>query len=448
MDAEGRAKSNEAAANEERDLKAKALEAETKARQQAFAALRSMTADVLERKFVQGAVLTDDDKAFLRGIIAQFDAFAAIKGDDAESQAVRAEGRYRVGRMRYRLGELKEAEVDFDAALGIYKQLAADFPTRPEFRQELAKCHNGRGVLLRATHRLMESEAAFDAALGIRKQLAANFPSRPEFRHELANSHSNRGVVVRAGGRLNQAKADYDAAVGIYKQLVADFPTRPEFRQQLATSYNNRGNLLCAVCRHQEAEADFDAALGIYKQMAAVFSNQPDLRNGLACAFANLAIVHRQQGNRAAAKRLLLEGRPHHLASLTANPGHPFYRQSYRNHLKVLTEVHAGLLEKDEAIRTAEARRDLGWDPPADAYDSASFLCGCVRTAAKHYKLDNQQRKESAQFYTDAAVKLLRDAVSKGYKDLAQMTKDTDLDPLRQRDDFQKLVAEVAGKGK
>src|SRR5262245_50950925 len=55
MDAEGRAKSNEATANEERDLKAKALEAEAKARRQAFAALRSMTADVVERKFAQGA---------------------------------------------------------------------------------------------------------------------------------------------------------------------------------------------------------------------------------------------------------------------------------------------------------------------------------------------------------------------------------------------------------
>jgi serine/threonine protein kinase len=54
MDAEGRAESNAAAANEERDLKAKALEAERKARQQAFAALRSMTADVVERKFAPG----------------------------------------------------------------------------------------------------------------------------------------------------------------------------------------------------------------------------------------------------------------------------------------------------------------------------------------------------------------------------------------------------------
>src|SRR5215468_954325 len=277
MDAEGRAKSNEAAANEERDLKAKALEAERKARQQAFAALRSMTADVVERKFAQGAVLTDDDKAFLRGVIAQFDAFAAIQGDDADSQAARAEGRIRVGRMRYRLGELKEAEADFDAALGIQKQRAADFPSRPEFRQELANSHNDRGVLLRAMGRLKEAEAEYDAALGIRKQLAADFPSRPEFRRELANGHNDRGVLLKGTGRLKEAEADFDAALGIYKQPAADFRSRPEFRWELAASHNNRGNLLSATGRFKEAEADFDAALRIEMQLAADFPNQSEL---------------------------------------------------------------------------------------------------------------------------------------------------------------------------
>jgi hypothetical protein len=47
-----------------------------------------------------------------------------------------------------------------------------------------------------------------------------------------------------------------------------------------------------------------------------------------------------------------------------------------------------------------------------------------------------------------ASVKLLRDAVSKGYKDVARVKKDTDLDPLRQRDDFRKLVTELEEKGK
>lgn len=45
-------------------------------------------------------------------------------------------------------------------------------------------------------------------------------------------------------------------------------------------------------------------------------------------------------------------------------------------------------------------------------------------------------------------MKLLCEAVNRGYKDVAHMKGDADLDPLRQRDDFRKLVAELEGKAK
>ena len=161
----------------------------------------------------------------------------------------------------------------------------------------------------------------------------------------------------------------------------------------------------------------------------------------------NLAYVVLQQGNWAAAKRLLDEGRPHHLAALKANPRHPTYRGFYREHLQALTRLHAGLLEPQDAVRTAETCRDLGWDAPADAYAAACGLSQCVPIVAKHAKLDDKQRQEAAQFYGDAAMKLLRDAVSKGYKDVSRMKQDNALAPLRQRADFQKLVAELERKG-
>jgi hypothetical protein len=161
-----------------------------------------------------------------------------------------------------------------------------------------------------------------------------------------------------------------------------------------------------------------------------------------------MAALQAQQGNYAAAKRLLLEGRPHHLAALKANPRQPSYRQFYRHHLGVLTGVHTGLLEQEDAVRAAETCRDLGWNAPADAYDAASFLSQSVYIVAQHDKLDDKQRREAVQFYGDAAMKLLRDAVSKGYKDVVHMKKDPDLAPLRPREDFQKLVAELEGKRK
>jgi hypothetical protein len=111
---------------------------------------------------------------------------------------------------------------------------------------------------------------------------------------------------------------------------------------------------------------------------------------------------------------MLQEGRPHHLAALTANPRNPAYRRCYRYHLSVLTAAHAGLLEQEDALRTAETCRDLGYDAPDDAYSAACGLGLCVRAVSQHAMLDEKLRKEAAQFYGDAAMKFLREAVGKG----------------------------------
>jgi tetratricopeptide (TPR) repeat protein len=285
-------------ARQERDAKAQALEEvtraralETKARQQAFAALRNMVTDVVERKFAKAKALTDEDRAFLRGVIAQFDAFAAIKGDDADSRAMRAEGRVCVGLMRHRLGEFQAAEQDVDQAVGIYEQLAADFPDRPELRHELAKSRSNRGNLLRSRGRLKEAEQEYEAALSMHKRLAADFPDRPEYRMELAGSHNNRGTLLRDKGRLKEAEQDYDAALSIFERLAADFPDRPEYREKLARSRNNRGVLLHDAGRLKEAEQDVDQAMGIYKKLMADYPGRPELRQELATTHNNRGLL-------------------------------------------------------------------------------------------------------------------------------------------------------------
>jgi hypothetical protein len=135
------------------------------------------------------------------------------------------------------------------------------------------------------------------------------------------------------------------------RMLAAEFPSRPQFRQELALSHNNRGNLLYTAGRLTEAEKDWNGPLSIQEELAADFPNQPEVRNDVAGTCVNLAFFHTQQRNWAAARRLLREGRPHHLAGLKANPRHPDYRRFYRNHLAVLTMVHAGLLEQQDARR-------------------------------------------------------------------------------------------------
>ncbi|HEY1860927.1 MAG TPA: hypothetical protein VGG61_11260, partial [Gemmataceae bacterium] len=45
--------------------------------------------------------------------------------------------------------------------------------------------------------------------------------------------------------------------------------------------------------------------------------------------------------------------------------------------------------------------------------------------------------------YADLIVETLRQARAKGFKDAERMRKDAELDPVRQREDFQKLLSEL-----
>ena len=112
-----------------------------------------------------------------------------------------------------------------------------------------------------------------------------------------------------------------------------------------------------------------------------------------------------------------------------------------------LTQSCAGLGDRPAALAAAMKRRDLGWDPAIDAYEAACTLVRCVKIVEKDDKLDAPKRQAEMQFYADQAMAMLRDAVAKGYKDADHMKKDKDLDPLREREDFKNVVAELEARG-
>jgi serine/threonine protein kinase/Flp pilus assembly protein TadD len=81
-------------ARNEANAKAVALVAEQKARDQAFAVLRSMAADVIATKFPSGTVLTEDDRAFLQGVVVQAVILAKARNYISLSQWDKAAAEY------------------------------------------------------------------------------------------------------------------------------------------------------------------------------------------------------------------------------------------------------------------------------------------------------------------------------------------------------------------
>ena len=71
------------------------------------------------------------------------------------------------------------------------------------------------------------------------------------------------------------------------------------------------------------------------------------------------------------------------------------------------------------------------------------YNAACFRSvaAAVQTKSPGADAARLAQDDADRAMQWLQKAVQAGYKDAAHMKKDTDLDPLREREDFKKLLA-------
>jgi tetratricopeptide (TPR) repeat protein len=91
----------------------------------------------------------------------------------------------------------------------------------------------------------------------------------------------------------------------------------------------------------------------------------------------------------------------------------------------------------------ATAAEDMARGSPDNAlalYNAACALSQCKALAMKDSQLPEAKRQALAQTYADRAMHLLRQAVQHGFKDADHIDNDGDLDPIRNRADFEKLL--------
>jgi hypothetical protein len=85
------------------------------------------------------------------------------------------------------------------------------------------------------------------------------------------------------------------------------------------------------------------------------------------------------------------------------------------------------------------------WEKLNRADAESLYRAACMR-AVTAAVLRTTDQAEAATAEEDRALAWLKQAVAAGYKDIARMAKDKDLDPLRNREAFKKLLAELQSK--
>jgi hypothetical protein len=83
----------------------------------------------------------------------------------------------------------------------------------------------------------------------------------------------------------------------------------------------------------------------------------------------------------------------------------------------------------------AEAVADV-----AELTKAGSWPAGAWYDFACIYAVASSKAGDKKQVYADRAMEMLHKAVKAGFKDASHLAKDKDLDVLRQRDDFKKLL--------
>jgi serine/threonine protein kinase/tetratricopeptide (TPR) repeat protein len=303
-------------------------------------AIEAVTSETAIELLTREKELRPEQKEFLDKMIQYFAESTQEVAATEKERFRQAQAYYRMGRLNQILGRSQDSENAYRRAVALGRELAAAFPSRTEYRQELARSHNNLGVLLQTTGQLKEAEAAYDEVLAIYAQLVADFPSRPEFRQGLAGIHNNLGQLLNLEGeRLKEAEAAHAEALAIRKQLVADFPDRPVFRRALAMSHNNLGWLFQTTNRLEKAEAAFRDAVAVQKLAAADVPNRPEFRLELAKYQFNLGNLLRESERLKEAEAVYGESLPIQKQLVADFPNRPDFRQDLSGGLNSLGQL-------------------------------------------------------------------------------------------------------------
>jgi tetratricopeptide (TPR) repeat protein len=413
----------------------------------------------------------------------------------AEAEQALAQTRYHLGALVAKLPRRRgEEEEAYRAALQMQQRLVADARDRPEHQRALARSLNNLGILLRDTGRLGEAEAAYNEALATARALADVPHATAGDRWQWAQVENNLGVLLKETDRASEAASAYHKARDLQEELAADFPQVPIYRKGLAATENNLGLLgmgaAAAEGPRAGAESAFLHALKLLEALVAEFPGVPEYRSRLSQTQLNLGTMletidapraeamlraaHKEMAALAAtypgvpeytfalgntlfclgdllahrndlpeARDLLNQALKQHRAALESNPQSPAYRRAlcvtYRDYAEVLRRLgaHAELAGAITELPT------LAPDDP-DAYRYAAYyLAQCAALAASNSQTPAAQRDPLQRHYGQLAVATLRHAFEKHLIADPRELANPNLDPIRNRADFQALLHEM-----
>jgi tetratricopeptide (TPR) repeat protein len=366
--------------------------------------------------------------AYLQGI-ALFEKLIKTYPDHPKYLKELAYAYGNLGSSNAREGRLDEAQQDFARSAAYGERLIEDHPGVPEYRTYLpfALANLGRLYLQRQNS---PQRAGYAGTLAnLQQKLAEGKPGTDDYRSDLGDLF-NLLAIVEAPLDPEAARASYDKARKGQERLASDHPEVSKYQTSLAGTYVNLGNLAGQQAKPAQGLVWYGRAIPLLEAVALADPKNPAARPFLRNAHMGRAGAFDKLSRHADAAKdwdRALE--------LDAGPSRPYLRVQ-----------RALSLAYSDPVRAVADAEEMAHGEGVNGLLLYNLACVCAQAAAAiKDKNDLQER------YAARAVELLEQARTKGFfadrNQVQHMKKDTDLDPLRSRADFQKLTAELEKAG-
>ena len=338
------------------------------------------------------------------------------------------------------------AEAAFREALGLQQPLSEKSPTVAGLQWERARTTSNLAGTLVETQGPAQALPVYREAFDQFKRLADDYPSVPDYQNELAVVSFNLGsALIREAEKTQdkdardqlckEASERLDLAVATYQRLIQPdrFPHRPDFRQKLALAERKHGILLDKTGQPEKAEAAFRAAVKALRELDAHYPQVPEYQSDLGVALENLASNRFKKNEAVEARQLLDESIAHQRVALKSNPKNPYYRRFVLDAYTDLDTVFKRLGDHAGAAAAADALVGLLPEEPFASFRSAQLLDLSAALVAVAADTPEARRKAVAETRTRLAVERLQNAVRAGAKILPRDLDAPEFEAIRAR---------------
>jgi serine/threonine-protein kinase len=418
---------------------------------QARAAVDKYFTRVSESKLLNVPNLFPLRKELLGDARTYYEQFLHDHGDDLSVRAEAAEAWYRLGFVEQFTGSRAESARYLERSAAMYEALAREHPDEPRYAYKHAMALNDLAGQKASLGQSYESLRIYQQSLTMRERLAREHPAVAEYQKELAIGLGNVGVLQLRMSRPKEALALFERERQVLQTLVRDHPKVVDYRFRLATSYMGIAWQAMTAKRPGEALANACKARELFEQIVREEPQWQEYASLLGGSYRLIGQVQQRLNRQFEAAADSYRQAIDVLGRLAAdNPTVPAYRLSLGYSLCYLGQSLRALGRQSEAgppsERALEIFARLAESEDIPLYDRACVLalCGELVTSGRAEPTVEEQSRRTQ--YADRAVEILRRSITGGYRNLDHLKTDPDLDSLRERADFQEVMAHVESR--